>query len=70
MVSETLFLSNSDEWETPQNLYNKLNEEFNFTLDPCATDSNHKCEKYYTIKDNGLLQDWGGVFCILQSTIQ
>lgn len=37
-----------------------------FTLDPCANSENHKCEKYITKEQNGLLTDWGGgerVFC-------
>jgi phage N-6-adenine-methyltransferase len=55
-----MFSSKSDEWETPQELFDELNKEFNFTLDPCATDENHKCEKYYTIKEDGLIQDWSG----------
>ena len=60
-----LFSSDSDEWSTPQDFYEELNNEFHFNLDPCADDSNHKCEKYYTKADNGLLKDWGGhnVFC-------
>ena len=52
--------SKSNEWETPQDLYNKLNDEFNFTLDPCATKENAKCSKYYTQEDDGLSKDWGG----------
>ena len=39
-VSNTLFSSNTDEWETPQNIYNKLDKEFHFNLDPCATQYN------------------------------
>ena len=53
-----MFSSKSDSWETPIDLFNKLNEEFNFTLDPCATHENHKCDKYYTIEDDGLSKDW------------
>ena len=57
--------SNTDEWATPREFYKELNKEFSFTLDPCATHENHKCEKYYTKQDNGLTQTWGGeiVFC-------
>ena len=64
-ASKALFSSQSDEWVTPQKLYDELNDEFSFTLDPCATNENHKCEKYYTLKEDGLSQDWGGyrVFC-------
>ena len=52
-------------WATPQWLFDKLNEEFGFDLDPCATAENAKCEKYFTKEDDGLMQDWGGhsVFC-------
>lgn len=60
-----MFSSISNEWETPKDLFNSLNAEFEFTLDPCATDDNHLCDKYFTIKDNGLLMPWKGevVFC-------
>ena len=60
MNNELMFSSKSDEWETPQDLFDKLNKEFNFTLDPCATKDNHKCNKYYTIEDDGLSKDWSG----------
>ncbi len=54
------FSSRTNEWGTPQDTFDKLNEEFNFTLDPCATKDNAKCDKYYTEVQNGLLQDWSG----------
>ena len=52
------FSSKSNEWTTPQYLFNELNDDFNFTLDPCATDKNAKCSKYFTIEDDGLSKDW------------
>lgn len=55
---EVHYSSKSNEWATPQNLFDELNEEFNFTLDPCATDENAKCSKYFTIEDDGLSKDW------------
>ena len=60
-----MYSSKSMEWATPQDFYNKLDTEFHFTLDPCATHENHKCQKYFTKADNGLEQCWGGhtVFC-------
>ena len=65
MISKTLFSSDSAEWAAPQDFYDKLNAEFHFTLDPCATPENAKCEKYYTKEQDGLAQDWTGetVFC-------
>ncbi len=57
--------NSKDEWKTPDTFFALLDEEFDFTLDPCSTDENAKCEKHFTEKENGLLQDWGGnvVFC-------
>ena len=65
MINSALFSSKSDEWATPQYVFDELNREFNFTLDPCANINNHKCEKYYTIEQNGVLQNWSNerVFC-------
>ena len=53
------FSSKREEWATPGNVYDELNDEFGFTLDPCATHENAKCEKYFTKDDDGLAQDWG-----------
>lgn len=60
-----MFSSKTDQWSTPQDFYDKLNNEFRFDLDPCADEYNHKCNKYFTEKDNGLNMNWGGycVFC-------
>ena len=52
--------SKSVEWATPREFFNKLDEEFHFNLDPCSTHENAKCEKHYTIEEDGLSQDWGG----------
>ena len=52
--------SKSAEWATPMEFFNKLDDEFHFNLDPCSTHLNAKCEKHYTIEEDGLSQDWGG----------
>lgn len=52
------YSSKSNDWETPQNLFNELNNEFKFTLDPCCTKENAKCKKYFTKEDNGLIKSW------------
>lgn len=54
-----------DEWETPQNLYDALDEEFHFTLDVCASNDNAKCRLYFDTEDNGLAQDWGKNICFM-----
>lgn len=60
-MDKILFSSKSDEWETPQDVFDSLNAEFDFDLDPCATSENHKCDRYFTQEQNGLVQNWGGV---------
>jgi site-specific DNA-methyltransferase (adenine-specific) len=40
MISKTLFSHKSDNWTTPQDLYNELNKEFNFNFDPCPLNPN------------------------------
>lgn len=52
-------LTQTDVWTTPSWLFDALNKEFGFTLDPCADEMNAQCEHFYTIHDNGLLRDWG-----------
>lgn len=61
---DALFSSKSDEWATPAELFDELNREFEFDLDPCATHENHKCDKYFTKEQNGLLLNWGGTQCL------
>tara|TARA_R110000824_G_scaffold51349_3_gene143332 strand:- start:429 stop:914 length:486 start_codon:yes stop_codon:yes gene_type:complete len=59
-TQEVIFSSKSNEWSTPKDFFDKLNAIYNFTLDPCATDKNHLCEKYFTAEADGLSQSWGG----------
>ena len=65
MNTDVMFSSNTEEWSTPQDFFDKLNDEFHFTLDVCSTDENAKCKKHYTKDDDGLSQDWTGetVWC-------
>lgn len=62
-AKKLLFSSNSDQWETPQDFFDELDREFRFSLDPCADDQNHKCDKYFTVEQDGLSQNWGGNVC-------
>jgi len=50
--------SDTNEWYTPQKLYDELNKEFNFTLDPCCTPSSAKCKVWFTKEDDGLNRNW------------
>lgn len=59
-MNDVYFSSKSNEWATPQDLFDKLNNEFNFTIDPCCSHQNAKCPKYYTVEDDGLSKSWSG----------
>jgi phage N-6-adenine-methyltransferase len=50
-------------WETPQDFFDKLHREFNFTIDVCANKENNKLDIYYSEEDNALEKDWGGNVC-------
>ena len=61
MNCELMFSSASDMWETPKDFFDRLNEEFHFTLDVCAAAENAKCSRFYTKEANGLMQPWDGI---------
>jgi phage N-6-adenine-methyltransferase len=60
MEAESILLQQpvTDVWATPQWLFDALNKEFGFTLDPCSDGTNAKCKKFFTPTENGLLRDW------------
>lgn len=45
-------LDHKDDWGTPSDFYNKLNEEFDFNFDPCPIE--HDIKKW-----DGLKTEWG-----------
>ncbi len=47
-------------WSTPQALFDKLDAEFNFTIDVCADSDNKKVVPYFNSAMNGLAQPWTG----------
>ena len=59
------YSSDRMDWETPQDLFDRLDGEYHFTLDPASSDGNAKCARHYTPAEDGLAQDWSGetVFC-------
>ncbi len=65
-MNAVLFSSKNMCWCTPQDFFDKLNEEFSFLLDAAATEKNAKCPLFFTPEENGLIQSWncgGAVFC-------
>lgn len=49
-------INHSDNWATPKELYDKLNNEFGFDFDPCPLNLGEITEE-----NDGLLMDWGKV---------
>ena len=53
-----MFSSKLDEWETPQDVYDRLNAEFDFEVDLAASTDNHKCDHWWAKDDDALVQTW------------
>src|SRR4051812_12664465 len=64
MNTDVHFSSKKSDWETPRDLFEKLHDEFEFTLDAAASHRNALCQEYYTEADDALMQPWTGtVWC-------
>ena len=63
--TKVLYSSKEEKWTTPQDFFDKLNDEFHFTLDAAASPDNAKCANYFTEEQDGLAQSWEGhtVWC-------
>ena len=63
--TKVLCSSKEEKWATPQDFFDKLNDEFHFTLDAAASPDNAKCANYFTEEQDGLAQSWEGhtVWC-------
>lgn len=60
MKSTAMFSSSTDLWSTPSDLFNKLDAEFSFNTDVCATRENAKCNHFFSQQEDGLSQEWRG----------
>jgi len=57
-IQNNAFKSESEEYETPKEIFEPLQKEFNLQLDVCASSSNHKLDNYFTKEDDALTKDW------------
>jgi phage N-6-adenine-methyltransferase len=55
------FASATTEWETPDSVFQPLDDEFGFTLDVAATKDNAKVAHFITKEDDALSVPWSGV---------
>lgn len=58
---DTKFDTGKQDWETPDEIFEPLNEEFRFSLDVCAVLENTKCRRFFSPKEDALEQCWHGV---------
>ena len=61
MNTDVMFSSKTEMWATPKDFFDKMNDEFHFTLDAAAIQENAKCDRFFTPEDDGLSQMWDGV---------
>ena len=66
--TKVLYSSKEEKWATLQDFFDKLNDEFHFTLDAAASPDNAKCANYFTEEQDGLAQSWGA-YSVVQSTL-
>ena len=60
MNTDLMFSSKTEMWATPQDFFDKMNEQYNFSLDVCAIAENAKCANFFTPEIDGLKQEWKG----------
>ena len=60
MNTDVMFSSNTDMWATPQDFFDQVNREFQFTVDVCALPENAKVSTFFTPEKDGLKQEWRG----------
>jgi phage N-6-adenine-methyltransferase len=58
-MNDVHYSSASNEWQTPDWLFDRLNREFAFDLDAAATAENAKCGAFMTAEMDALSLDWG-----------
>lgn len=58
MITSGMMSSNAQDWETPQEFFDALDDEFHFDVDVCARADNAKCAEHYTPEMDGLAQEW------------
>lgn len=58
MVNEGLMSSEKNYWETPQDFFEDLNKDYDFSFDLAASKDNSKCENFFCEEDDSLTKPW------------
>jgi phage N-6-adenine-methyltransferase len=59
-INQGMFSSATDDWATPQWLFDKLDAVFGFNVDVCASSENSKCATWFSKEFDGLGMTWIG----------
>lgn len=62
MDNDLMFSRNRNDWETPPEVFNPLNEIFHFTVDCAASAENTKCPKFFGRGDTIVFSDEDSAF--------
>ena len=54
------FMSTSEDWETPEEVFNFWNHEYEFNLDAAASADNARCSLFFTKEQDALRHPWVG----------
>ena len=63
--NDFLHSSKSSTWQTPDWLFEALNNEFEFTIDVCASSENKKCERFYSESNSCFNYSWEDERCFM-----
>ena len=69
MINDGMFSSAKDDWETPQDFFDRYNSEYHFTLDAASDDKNAECKNHFTKETDGLHNSWGGANGVAEPTV-
>ena len=60
-ITRGMMSSTTDMWGTPQEFFQRMDEEYHFETDVCAIKENAKCPHFYSPEDDGLAKTWTGI---------
>jgi hypothetical protein len=57
-LNSSMMSSKKADWETPQELFERLDAVFHFQLDAAASAANTKCARFFDERNSCFLQPW------------
>ena len=70
MNTKVMFSSSKDDWETPDELFNQLDKEFDFDVDLAATKENAKCDFFISPEEDAFKQNWNMINGMIYSRLK